>query len=95
MKNGASTIFISSRSEKALDETAKELNELGLGKVISVPADLSKKTECDRLAQEVKKVTPKVDILINNSGATWGEDIFTLLFFIFILFYFYFILFYF
>lgn len=42
------------------------------GKAISIPADLSKPSEIDRLVKEVEKQTDHVDILLANAGATWG-----------------------
>ena len=41
-------------------------------KAISVPADISKISEIDRLAAEIAKTTSHVDILFANAGATWG-----------------------
>ena len=38
----------------------------------AVPADLSQMAEIDRFVAEVEKITPKVDILFNNAGASWG-----------------------
>lgn len=48
------------------------MNALGKGKAISVPADLSKPGETERLVKEVSKHTDHVDILLANAGATWG-----------------------
>lgn len=42
------------------------------GEAISIPADLSKSSEIDRLVKEVEKHTDHVDILLANAGATWG-----------------------
>lgn len=42
------------------------------GKAISIPADISKVAEVERLAAEVGKHTDHVDILFANAGATWG-----------------------
>jgi NAD(P)-dependent dehydrogenase (short-subunit alcohol dehydrogenase family) len=42
------------------------------GKAISIPADLAKTSEIERLVKEVEKHTDKVDILLANAGATWG-----------------------
>jgi len=42
------------------------------GKAISIPADISKGSEIERLVAEVGKHTDHVDILFANAGATWG-----------------------
>ena len=72
MQAGCSKIFITSRKSKACDEACAALNKLGLGKAISVPADLAKPDEVVRLVKEVEKHTDHVDILLANAGATWG-----------------------
>ncbi len=36
-------------------------------------ADLSQMSEIERLASEISKITPHIDILLANAGATWGE----------------------
>jgi len=70
---GCSKVFITSRKAKACEEAIAALNALpGNGKAISVPADLSKKGEVERLVAEVTKHTDHVDILFANAGATWG-----------------------
>jgi len=42
------------------------------GKAISVPSDISKVAEIEKLVAEVGKQTDHVDILFANAGATWG-----------------------
>ncbi|EIN14086.1 NAD(P)-binding protein [Punctularia strigosozonata HHB-11173 SS5] len=74
VKNGAKT-YISSRSEKDCERTAKELNALGSGQCIPIPADLQKFEEVERLVDELKKKERFLHILVNNAGATWGESI--------------------
>lgn len=74
LQAGASKVFITSRKAKACEEACAALNALpnSSGKAISVPADLSKAGEVDRLVKEVEKHTDHVDILLANAGATWG-----------------------
>jgi len=73
LQAGCAKVFISSRKAKACEEACGALNALGCkGKAISVPADLAKLSEIERLAKEVEKHTDKVDILLANAGATWG-----------------------
>ena len=73
LQAGCSKIFITSRKEKACEEAINALNALGCsGKAISIPADLSKPDEIERLVAEVGKHTDHVDILLANAGATWG-----------------------
>ncbi|KAK4575108.1 hypothetical protein LTR86_000960 [Recurvomyces mirabilis] len=73
LQAGCSKVFITSRKAKACEEACEALNALPCnGKAISIPADLAKPGEVERLVKEVEKYTDKVDILFANAGATWG-----------------------
>ena len=73
LQAGCAKVFITSRKAKACEEACEALNALGCqGKAFSVPADLVKAGEVERLVGEVEKYTDKVDILFANAGATWG-----------------------
>jgi NAD(P)-dependent dehydrogenase (short-subunit alcohol dehydrogenase family) len=63
-------VYLSSRKADAGDAAVAELSSLG--KVVSIPADLSREEECVRLAEEIGKREDEVHILVNNAGATWG-----------------------
>ncbi|KAH7018333.1 uncharacterized protein B0I36DRAFT_368362 [Microdochium trichocladiopsis] len=65
-------VIIASRKKKDLEATADRLNKLGPGKCEYIVADLKDKAGCEALVAEVKKRTDKLDVLMNNSGATWG-----------------------
>ncbi len=69
---GAKT-YISSRKADVCDAVAAELSQSG--ECISLPADLGSEAGCRYLADELAKREPKVHILINNAGATWGAPI--------------------
>jgi NAD(P)-dependent dehydrogenase (short-subunit alcohol dehydrogenase family) len=74
--NGAK-VYIASRDAKACTAACAELNALpGVrpGSAIPLPADLSSLEECQRLAKELSARESKLHVLINNSGATWGES---------------------
>jgi len=70
IQNGA-RVIIASRKRSELQKTADRLNKLGPGKCEIVVADLKDKAGCDALAAEVKKMTDRLTVLLNNSGATW------------------------
>ncbi|KAL1849439.1 hypothetical protein Daus18300_013263 [Diaporthe australafricana] len=74
--NGAK-VYISSRDGKACDQAAEELTALGKpsgGSAASLPADLQSLDACTALAAELTKREPAgLDVLVNNSGAAWGE----------------------
>lgn len=70
---GCSKVFITSRKAAACEEACAALNALPFyGKAISVPADIAKPSEVERLVAEVSKHTDHVDILFANAGASWG-----------------------
>jgi short-subunit dehydrogenase len=59
-------VMLAARREDRLQKLAKEIEALGK-KAYVVAVDLSKREECERLAQEAQKVGP-VDLLVNNAG---------------------------
>jgi short-subunit dehydrogenase len=61
-------IFISSRNEAQLAETAEELNKKYDCKVAYFAADLSKKEEVSGFAKWLSQKNIQTDILINNAG---------------------------
>lgn len=69
---GAKT-YISSRKADVCDAVAAELSQSG--ECISIPADLGTESGCRYLAGELAKREPKLHILVNNAGATWGAPI--------------------
>ncbi len=60
-------VLLVARSADKLEETAKEIAELG-GVSTSYVADVSEMEGCDRLVAEVLKDHGHLDILINNAG---------------------------
>lgn len=75
--NGAK-VYISSRDAKACEAAAAELSAIGSktggGTAIALPADLQSLDQCKKLAEELAKRESKLHVLVNNSGAAWGED---------------------
>ncbi|THH31624.1 hypothetical protein EUX98_g2578 [Antrodiella citrinella] len=74
VSNGAK-VYISSRSSKDCEATAQELNAIGAGTCVSVPADMSKYSEVERLAKEISAKEKALHVLVNNAGAAWGDGI--------------------
>jgi NAD(P)-dependent dehydrogenase (short-subunit alcohol dehydrogenase family) len=72
VRNGA-RVYISSRDSAACSSAAARLTSLGPGTAVALPADLSSASECARLASELSSRETKLHVLVNNSGATWGE----------------------
>ncbi|KAL0578599.1 hypothetical protein V5O48_003390 [Marasmius crinis-equi] len=74
VKNGAK-VYISSRSTQDCEATASELNKLGPGICVALPADLQRFDEVERLAQELATREQFLHVLVNNAGAVWGAPI--------------------
>ena len=69
--NGAH-VTIASRNEKALEETAARIRESTGGDIEIAVADLASREGCEALA---KDFGDPLDVLVNNSGTSWGEPI--------------------
>jgi NAD(P)-dependent dehydrogenase (short-subunit alcohol dehydrogenase family) len=69
-------IFTVSRKQKVLDELVKELKEKRGFDVRAQAADLSKDEDIARVAAQAgDHFGGELDVLINNSGATWGAPL--------------------
>jgi NAD(P)-dependent dehydrogenase (short-subunit alcohol dehydrogenase family) len=72
LQAGAS-VYISSRKPETGDAAAAELSQYGT--VLSIPADLSREEECQRLAEEVGRSEEGVNVLVNNAGTNWAAPL--------------------
>ena len=66
-------VYISSRKQDVCDATAADLSTLGT--CISLPADLAKMSEVERLAAVISDREQTLHILVNNAAASWGSTI--------------------
>ncbi|MET9268029.1 SDR family oxidoreductase [Amycolatopsis sp. NPDC004079] len=66
-------VIVSSRKADACAEAQRLLSEFG--DVQAIPADLSRRDECQRLAELVTADSGRLDILVNNAGAMWREPL--------------------
>lgn len=79
-RNGAK-VYIASRKLPELQRVAESLSQLSPTGAVEGPAvvplqaDVSSKAGCDALANEIKAREKTLNILINNSGVTWGAVI--------------------
>ena len=56
-------------SSRGADETAELCREKG-AEVVTVQADVSKASDCDRLVSAALEKTGRIDVLVNNAGIT-------------------------
>lgn len=77
LQAGCARVFVTGRRAAGCDAAVGALNALAeraklAGRAYSVPADVSKVDEIERLVAAVGQQTGHVDILFANAGASWG-----------------------
>jgi NAD(P)-dependent dehydrogenase (short-subunit alcohol dehydrogenase family) len=70
---GGARVYVSSRKAEVCRQVAEELSQAG--ECLALPADLSSEAACRRLAAEVAEREDRVQVLVNNAGATWGAPL--------------------
>lgn len=68
---GANLVIAARKLDRCEEAAQRMEKELGV-KVMPARCDVSKAEEIDLLYEQVMKEFGRVDILVNNSGATWG-----------------------
>jgi Dehydrogenases with different specificities (related to short-chain alcohol dehydrogenases) len=66
-------VYIAGRKKERLESAVAEISRYGT--CIGLMADLSRVDECERLAAELASREPKLHILINNAGNSWGQPL--------------------
>lgn len=69
------TVYIASRKESALKSVADHFNQTGPGTVIPIVADIATKEGTELLAKTLSEKLDHLDVLINNSGRSWGDTL--------------------
>ena len=67
-------IVVCSRKLERCQEAVQKIEGLGV-KAIAVRCDLNREDEIDQVVKETMKVFGRIDILVNNSGRTWGAAV--------------------
>ena len=67
--------MISSRHENELQAAAREIRSGSQARVEYVVADMTQRSEADRLAQAAIEAMSRVDILVNNAGSNLPQPI--------------------
>jgi NAD(P)-dependent dehydrogenase (short-subunit alcohol dehydrogenase family) len=74
LANGAK-VYISSRKADVCAATATRLQETYGGECIPIAGDLSSMEGIETVVAELSAKEDRLDVLINNAGATWGAPI--------------------
>ncbi|MFG1621765.1 SDR family oxidoreductase [Kribbella sp. NPDC049227] len=67
------TVVIASRKTEACSQACEELSTEG--KIDAIAVDLSMPEGCDVLAEELRRRTDVLHVLVNNAGASWGAPL--------------------
>lgn len=65
-------LIITSRKMANLEATAKALSEAYSVRVLPIACDLTREEEIEAMVQRALEEFPRIHILVNNAGATWG-----------------------
>lgn len=67
-------VVLCSRNIEACIEMSKELEALGV-RSIGLACDVTNQHDVKKVVEETMKIFGTIDILVNNSGATWGAPV--------------------
>lgn len=67
-------VVLCSRNVEACIEMSKELEALGV-RSIGLACDVTNQKDVKKVVEETMKIFGTIDILVNNSGATWGAPV--------------------
>lgn len=67
-------VVLCSRKVEACQKVANQLEKLGV-KTLALACDISDPDDVNRVVEETIKEFGSIDILVNNSGATWGAPV--------------------
>jgi NAD(P)-dependent dehydrogenase (short-subunit alcohol dehydrogenase family) len=74
LAEAGANVSIGSRDEAACAEAAREIGETTGRRAISGKLDVSEKDSVDAFVKHTNETLGSVDILVNNSGSTWGAQ---------------------
>lgn len=73
--SAGATVLIASRKAADCERVADELNKLGTGRADGFAGDVSSEAGIAALVEAVSARTDRLEILVNNAGAAWGEPL--------------------
>jgi gluconate 5-dehydrogenase len=65
-------VIITSRKMKNLEATAQEIRQETASKVLPIACDMAKAEDIEHMLKIALEQFPRIDILVNDAGATWG-----------------------
>ncbi|TXC91479.1 SDR family oxidoreductase [Metabacillus litoralis] len=73
LAEAGANIVLCSRKKEACDVVASRLSESGVGEAIGLKCDVTSQEDIKNVVEETINKFGRIDILVNNSGATWGS----------------------
>ena len=71
LSGAGANVVLCSRKIEPLEEVREEIEARG-GKALAFACDVTYTEDVDKVVGETEEAFGSVDILVNNSGATWG-----------------------
>lgn len=71
LSEAGASVVLCSRKVEACEEVAGEIEQRG-GRALAQACDVSDSEEVERVVRAARDAFGEIDILVNNSGATWG-----------------------
>jgi NAD(P)-dependent dehydrogenase (short-subunit alcohol dehydrogenase family) len=71
LSDAGANIVLCSRKKEPLEEVKGELEARG-GRALALPCDVTEQEDVERAVATAHETFGSVDVLVNNSGATWG-----------------------
>jgi len=71
LSDAGAGVVLCSRKLEALEEVRAEIEGRG-GKALALACDVTDPEDVDRVIAETEEAFGRIDVLVNNSGATWG-----------------------
>ena len=72
LSEAGADLVLASRKVENCEETGKRLSSSNGTRYMAVKCDLGVKEDIDHLVEQTMKTFGRIDILVNNSGVTWG-----------------------
>lgn len=71
LSDAGANVIVCSRKQEPLDEVRQEIEARG-GKALAIAADVTEPEDVEKVVSSAEETFGSVDVLVNNSGATWG-----------------------
>jgi NAD(P)-dependent dehydrogenase (short-subunit alcohol dehydrogenase family) len=71
LSDAGANVVLCARKKEALEEVKAEIEDRG-GKALALACDVTDPEDVNRVVAETEEAFGAIDILVNNSGTTWG-----------------------